>query len=93
MIEKEYGEEPDDDDPFRGDLDELVMAASEQGETNAQILAGILEAEGIEVMLKSNQAFGALPFTVDGMGEVRILVRRGDFERARKIISQYREGD
>jgi hypothetical protein len=78
------------DDRERDDPDELVVAASEQGETYARMLAQILETEGIEVLLKSNQAFGALPFTVDGMGEVRILVRRSDLERAQALIAQYR---
>jgi hypothetical protein len=67
------------------------MAASEQGETFARMLAQILESEGIEVLLKSNQAFGALPFTVDGMGEVRILVRKRDLQRARELVAAYRE--
>lgn len=72
--------------------EELVLLVSEQGEANAQILAGLLESEGIEAMLKSQQTFSALPFTVDGMGEVRVLVRKRDLERARAIIAEYREG-
>jgi hypothetical protein len=86
-------DDPGDAAPVSGDPDELVMAASEQGETFARMLAQILESEGIEVLLKSNQAFGALPFTVDGMGEVRILVRRSDLERARELIAAYRENE
>jgi hypothetical protein len=71
------------------DDNELVELISEQGEVNARLLVGILESEGIEVMLKSHQTFSALPFTVDGMGEVRIMVRREDLERARTILKEY----
>jgi hypothetical protein len=69
--------------------DELVELISEQGEVNARILVGILESEGIEVMLKSHQTFSALPFTADGMGKVRIMVRKEDLEKARSILEAY----
>jgi hypothetical protein len=71
------------------DRDDLVEAVSVQGEMNARILVDILESEGVEVMLKSHQTFGALPFTVDGMGAVRVMVRREDLTRARVIIEEY----
>jgi hypothetical protein len=70
---------------------QLVELISVQGEMNAQVLVSILEAEGIEVMLKSHQTFGALPFTVDGMGEVKLMVRRENLSRARGILKEYRD--
>jgi hypothetical protein len=72
------------------DGDELVALISVQGEMNAQVLVGVLQSENIEVMLKSPQAFAALPFSVDGMGEVRLMVRRRDLHRARLVLEEYR---
>lgn len=74
------------------DEDTLVELISVQGEMNAELLVGILESEGIDVMLKSNQTFSALPFTVDGMGAVRILVREADLRKAREVIRAYVQG-
>jgi hypothetical protein len=68
------------------DGDELVALISVQGEMNAQVLVGVLQS----VMLKSPQAFAALPFSVDGMGEVRLMVRRRDLHRARLVLEEYR---
>jgi hypothetical protein len=70
--------------------EELVELISVQGEMNAQVLVGILESEGIEVMMKSHQTFSALPFTVDGMGAVKIMVPRKDLHRAKVLIEEYR---
>jgi hypothetical protein len=78
--------------PGPEDEDELVELISVQGEMDAELLVGILEGEGIDVMLKSNQTFSALPFTVDGMGEVRLLVREGDLLKAREVIQAYVSG-
>ena len=56
---------------------------------NAQVIIGVLDSEGIEGMMRSNQTFSALPFTVDGMGAVRIMVRKEDLEKARKVLEEY----
>jgi len=79
-------------DETRGEEDgeELVSLISVQGEMNAQVLVGVLQSENIEVMLKSNQSFAALPFSVDGMGAVRLMVRRRDLDRAKLVIEEYR---
>ena len=70
--------------------EKLVELISVQGEMNAQVLVGILESEGIEVMMKSHQTFSALPFTVDGMGAVKLMVREQDLQRAKVLIEEYR---
>ena len=50
--------------------EELVELTSAQGAEFAKIITGVLESEGIETLVKDQMAGGALPFTVDGMGEV-----------------------
>ncbi len=81
MTEEQRHEEEDDEG--------LVQLISVQGEMNAQVIIGLLESEGIEGMMKSNQTFSALPFTVDGMGAVRIMVRKEDLEKAKKVLEAY----
>ncbi len=73
----------------KADEEGLVELISVQGEMDAQLLVGILESEGIEVLMKSNQTFSALPFTVDGMGAVRIMVKKEDLEEAKTILEAY----
>ncbi|MCK4549474.1 MAG: DUF2007 domain-containing protein [Candidatus Krumholzibacteria bacterium] len=70
--------------------EELVELLSVQGEMDAQLLVGILESEGIEVMMKSHQTFSALPFTVDGMGAVKLMVRREDLHKAKVLLEEYK---
>jgi hypothetical protein len=82
-----------DDKKHEEDEEGLVELISVQGEMTAQVIIGLLESEGIEAMMKSNQTFSALPFTVDGMGAVRIMVRKEDLEKARKVLEDYSHGD
>ena len=85
MTEEERQEEVNEES-----LAELV---SVQGEMNAQVITGLLESEGIEAMMRSHQTFSALPFTVDGMGAVRIMVRKEDLEKAKRILEEYRHDE
>lgn len=73
----------------RFDEDKLVELISVQGEMEAKIIFGILQSEGITVLVKSNMASGALPFTADGMGEVKLLVLEEDLTRAKVVIKEY----
>ncbi|MBN2184842.1 MAG: DUF2007 domain-containing protein [Candidatus Krumholzibacteriota bacterium] len=71
-------------------LKELI---SVQGEIEAKIIYGILESEGIRVLIKSNMASGALPFTADGMGNVKLFVLEDDLEAAEEIIKEFRRNN
>ncbi|MBU8921423.1 MAG: DUF2007 domain-containing protein [Bacteroidales bacterium] len=75
----------------RKNRDELVELMAVQGEMEAKILYGILESEGIRVLVKSAMASGVLPFTADGMGRVRLMVREEDLTLARVIINEHLE--
>jgi hypothetical protein len=63
---------------------EKVYTAS--GQLQAHVIKGKLESEGIPVLLQYESQVFAL--TVDGMGEVRILVPEHLAERARQIIAR-----
>ncbi|TET40609.1 MAG: DUF2007 domain-containing protein [Dehalococcoidia bacterium] len=52
----------------------------------AQIIKGRLENEGIPVLLSYDSASLVYGFTVDGLGEVRIMVPQRLVEEAKKIL-------
>ena len=58
----------------------------------AEIVQGLLEAEGIESALFGNDAGGQLP-SLDALAGVAVLVRRADLERARAALVEGEEFD
>ena len=71
---------------------ELVATAS--GMTQANIITGRLESEGIATRLRYEAAGSIYAITIDGLGEVRILVPAADRERAREVLSRaYDDGE
>jgi hypothetical protein len=56
----------------------------------AQIIKGRLESEGIPVLLSYESAGLVYGLTIDGLGEVKIMVPKHLAEEAREIL---REGD
>jgi len=65
---------------------EAVAAAS--GMAQANIIAGRLETEGISTRLHYEAAGAIYAITIDGLGEVRILVPVVDWERAKEVLSR-----
>lgn len=68
--------------------DEIVPLASFQGETEANIVRGILESGGIKVMLRGDNVQSVLPITTDGLGKVTVCVLREDLEEARAVLAK-----
>ena len=56
------------------------------GEAEAQIIKGLLESNEIPCLMKSNAAPSVHMFTVDGMGEVKVMVWESMAEKARGLI-------
>lgn len=65
---------------------DFVVVSTVQGELQASVLKSHLESEGIPVLLKYESAGKVFGLTVDGLGEVRILVPRELADQARHII-------
>ncbi|MBN1380664.1 MAG: DUF2007 domain-containing protein [Deltaproteobacteria bacterium] len=64
------------------------------GITNAHIVAGRLEAEGIPTQLKYDVAGTIYAVTIDGLGEVKILVPAVYRKSAEAVLSRsYEEKD
>lgn len=64
----------------------LVVVYIAQGELEANVIKSHLESEGIPVMLQYESAGRVYGLTVDGLGEIRILVPHEFADEAREII-------
>jgi hypothetical protein len=62
--------------------------ATTSGMAQAKIIVGRLESEGISTKLQYEAAGAIYAITIDGLGEVRILVPVVDWERAKEILSR-----
>ena len=70
---------------------DLVLCHKVWGEPKAQLIKGLLEDFDIPVNLMMHAPPALYPIAVDGMAEVRVMVRPRDCERAQQIISDYFE--
>ena len=71
-------------DPY--DHSDLVEAWHTHGEMDAQMIRALLESNGIQAVFSGESLRLTHGFTIDGLAEVRILVRREDAKRAREVI-------
>lgn len=70
----------------QGPGEPLVELVQVQGELAAEVLTAMLEAEGIYVATGAQVTASVLPFTVNGLGRVRLYVRPEDLGVARAVI-------
>jgi hypothetical protein len=83
---------PSDDAPRRGDPNiKLVEVYIAHGEMQAQMIRSILDGDGIDSMMQGEAVRLTHSITVDGLAEVKIMVREEDEERAREIIEVFLE--
>ena len=79
-------------DRHAGDLEEvLVLVHKVWGEPKAQMIKGLLEDFGIPANLVTHATPSVYPVVLDGLAEVRIMVRSRDLGRAREIVEDYFE--
>jgi hypothetical protein len=67
-------------------IDKLVEVYQATNEMEALVIKGLLESYGIPSLLKSNAAHSVHAFTIDGMGEVRVMVLESAADRAKELI-------
>jgi hypothetical protein len=77
--------------PYR--RDNLICVAVVAGQMTAQVFKSKLEAAGIPVLLHYDSASVVLGLTVDGLGQVRIMVPEDLAEDALAIIQPEPLGD
>jgi hypothetical protein len=68
----------------------LVEVYTAHGETEAQMIRSMLEGSGIDSMLRGETTRITHGFTVDGLAEVKIVVREEDEERAREVLADFK---
>jgi hypothetical protein len=74
------------------DLWEVVATAA--GMVQANLITGRLATDGIPTRLRYEAAGTIYAITVDGLGEVKILVPVPDWDRAEELLSRsYEDGD
>ena len=64
----------------------MVEVYRASGDMQAQVIKGLLESYGVLCLLSSDAAHSVHVFTVDGMGEVRVMVWESMSEKARRLI-------
>jgi hypothetical protein len=72
---------------------EWVLLEKVQGQFQAEILKGLLEAQGITVYLNQEGAAHAYAVEVGTLGMVEILVPSGMIKDARQVLEAYYRGD
>jgi hypothetical protein len=62
----------------------LITVSTFRSEVDAQVAKGILDETGIESMIRADNAGGMYP----ALGDVELLVRADDLERARAALDR-----
>ncbi len=76
------------------DEESWQVVGTAQGVIKARILEGRLEAEGIPVRLQYEPIGAIYAITIDGLGEVQVLVPEMWVEHARRVLArEYSEED
>jgi hypothetical protein len=68
------------------------VAVEVAGEIQAEILRGMLEAQGIKVFISQEGAGRAYGLGVGRLGRVQILVPEEDLERSKALLDEYYTG-
>jgi hypothetical protein len=73
--------------------EEWILIEKVEGQLQAEIIRGFLEAQGITVWVNPQGASHAYAVTVGTMGMVEILVPSSSAEHARQVLEAYHRGD
>ncbi len=73
--------------------EEWVLADQVEGPLQAELLKGLLEAQGIKVWLNQQGAAHAYAVVVGSLGMVEILVPSSQAGQARGVLDAYYRGD
>jgi hypothetical protein len=66
-----------------------VVLTRTWSDTEAELIVGLLQAHGLFAWTASDVPHSVLPLTVNGLGEVRILVNSDDVEDAATLLAEY----
>jgi hypothetical protein len=72
--------------------EEIVVVETTSGLIEAEILRGLLEANGINVWLSHESAGKVIGLSVGPLGQVDLMVPADQAEEAKKILDDYHAG-
>jgi len=79
----------EDDTGRKADKDlKLRELTRVMGPVEAEVIRTFLESQGIPCILRGQMAQSIYPFSVDGMGEIRIMVSEADHPLAKELLDQ-----
>jgi hypothetical protein len=81
------------DQEMSGKPPKLVKIYATSGLLQAEIIKGKLEINGIPVLLQYESLGPVMGLTLDGLGEVRVLVPADQAELARTLLEEAEEDD
>ncbi len=70
-----------------------VMLTTISGEMQAELMRGLLEAQGIPVLLMQESAGRAIGIGISPLGEVEIHVPKTKIQDAHDVIAKYYAGE
>ncbi len=73
--------------------EEWVVVEKVEGQLQAEIMKGLLEAQGIRVWLNQQGLAHAYAVTVGSLGLVQILVPNTQVDQAKQVLEAYYRGD
>ena len=68
-----------------------IVVFRTQSDIEASVVRGLLETQGMQVLLSSDVPHNVFPLTINGLGEVRLSVRADQAELACRLIADYRD--
>ena len=71
-------------------MSDFVTIFTTRSSVEADVVRGLLEANGMMAIVSSAMSRSLFPFTVSGLGEVRIAVHPEEADEARRIIDSHR---
>lgn len=60
------------------------------GPAEAEVIKSFLQSHGISCLLKGLVVQSVHPFSMDGLGEIKILVHENDYDLAKKLLKSHR---
>jgi hypothetical protein len=61
------------------------------GQTEAEIIKGFLESQGVPCLLQGRIYQSLYPFDVDGLGEIKIFTSEEDYDLAKELLENREE--
>lgn len=69
--------------------EELLLVHEAQGDVEADVIRSLLRSHGIPTLSTGTMTQSVYPFTMDGLGKIKLMVRADDLARAREVIRDH----